>query len=75
MITREEVRMLPMKFPPESLRNRTTNAGLADTWRPDEAEYRPSKTVLDLPDCQVLDNPFLELLKTIMINVKVYSAN
>jgi len=61
----------PVKLSAERLGNGSTNTGLADTRRTNKAQYRTSECLLDLPNCQVLNDSLLQLVQTIVVYFKV----
>jgi hypothetical protein len=55
---------------PERAGNRLPERGLADSWRPDEAEDRPREILLELRDGEMLDDPLLHLLEVVVVLVE-----
>ena len=51
-------------------RDRLAERGLADAGRADEAEDRPLHVALQLPDGQVLDDAFLDLVEVVVVLVE-----
>ena len=60
----------PLELPAQRTGDRATEAGLADTWRPDEAEDRSRRLRVQLADGQVLEDPVLDLLEVIVVLVE-----
>ena len=62
-----------MKLPAERVGDRFADAGLAHTGRAHEAQDGALQIAFKLVNGQVLDTATLDLLKAIMIPVKVFS--
>ena len=60
----------PDIFPAESLGDRLSEAGLADSRRAVEAEDRRLHVALQLEDGKVLDDPFLHCVKAVVVAVE-----
>jgi len=48
-----------VKLSAQGLGNGSADTGLADTGRSNKTQYRASKTVLDLPHCEVFHHSLL----------------
>ena len=60
----------PLESSAQGFGKRLANASLSDAWWPDETEYGPAQTGIELANCQILEDASFDRGKGVMVAVK-----